>query len=103
MDHLNALTNHVMSVWTTCGISNHEINERQAIVDRLGEIIKQCGINCELALFGSSASGFGFMNSDVNINANPTTEKGTDQLDGVDQTEILSQLFRALNKVPFCS
>jgi DNA polymerase sigma len=93
------MSRYIVKIVESCGISNQEISDRQRIVDQLNFLIASVGLPCHLTLFGSSASGFGFKSSDVNINI--TMESKNEALpDSNEQAKILSELYRTLQNSP---
>ncbi|CAL8149391.1 unnamed protein product [Orchesella dallaii] len=116
-EHTSYLTDYLMKISKLHGMNHTEHMQRLDIVRRLSEGITGTDLDCEVMMFGSSLPGFGFRDSNVNININVGSEVSTMPLDNTGEpvspkttlttanpsefSEITGKLITIVKKLPY--
>merc|ERR1719228_1274011 len=73
--HLDCLNSLLASVEKEQGLSTSDLNTRQAVAQSVHSLLQEHIQGCTVRLYGSSMSGFGLKNSNVNLDLQITAEQ----------------------------
>ncbi|KAJ8040937.1 Terminal uridylyltransferase 4 [Holothuria leucospilota] len=88
--HVKALSSTLEEIVKDVGLTDEMMAERQVVADRVNSIIGKVMPDCQVDMYGSSVSGFGFKTSGINLNIKTTGKKTPAEL-LLEALEIISR------------